>query len=123
MYSTIVVTASAVRLTKDPVLREVNGYVLADTAIAATEISKNGQKRTTYIDITVFGKLATYLANNATKGTIISILSGKLKSNEWVDETTNKKKQKHSLLVNGLVILAQPGHMNYGQNRLPSRTK
>lgn len=62
------------RVSKEPELRySTDGKAYVNFSIATDEPNYNGQERTTFIDVVVFGKAAETHAQNITKGLMISI--------------------------------------------------
>lgn len=98
------------RLTKSPVLSRTNsGTSVCNARLAANRRIKNGSTFTdkpVFIDITVWGKTAEFVANNAIQGTKLSI-EGELDMDEWTDET-GQKHSKNKINCEHVEIVSQP---------------
>jgi len=83
-------------LTRDPELKHVgSGTALCKLGLACNRRYKlkDGEQReeTLFINVTVWGKAAEYVAENLSKGRPV-LVEGRLKSDEWEDKDTGKKR-------------------------------
>lgn len=96
--SDINVVVMAGRLCTDPVLRFTNdGMAVANLRLASNRKRKD-REDVTYIDITVFGKLAESVAEHRRKGDQISV-NGPLSLQQWEDKD-GAKHSKHFIIAN-----------------------
>jgi len=108
------------RLTRDAELKySQDGKPILKIGLACSE--KFGDKETQlFIDATVFGKQAEIINEWAgTKGTQI-FLSGKLQTEQWVDQQSGEKRSKISMIVEGFDFVSKPkdsGDNDRSQNR------
>lgn len=89
------------RLTADPVVKDVNGTLVCNFSVANNEVRKvkdsnEKQEIVHFFDCIVWDSAAKYLAENAKKGTKLS-LEGKIRQERW--EKDNKKMSKVVLRV------------------------
>lgn len=100
-------------LTRDPEIR----YATNGTAIATTSIATNhnwtteaGEKKeeVMFIELVCFGRSAGNFAQYAKKGTEVMI-DGRLQLQTWDDKTTQAKRQKHQIVVNGFHLCGRRG--------------
>lgn len=99
-----------------------SGVPIANLGVAVNNRTKRGEDwvdEPCFIDVTVFGKRAEWLAGNLTKGTKVGV-SGKLVMDQWEDRTTGQKRSKVKI-IGDITLLGrqqlegqQPN--NYGQN-------
>lgn len=85
------------RLTRDPELRYVqSGTALCKFALAVSRKyrTKSGEQRedTLFINVTCWDKTAEYVGETYKKGRPVYV-EGKLKSDEWDDKQTGKKRR------------------------------
>ena len=73
------------RLTKDPETKETSGGMIAKFSVACDNDDRD--KTTTFLNCTVFGKQAEFVAKYLTKGRLVEIV-GALKSNKGNDGNT-----------------------------------
>jgi single-strand DNA-binding protein len=99
-------------LTRDIELKySQSGSAIANTAIATTrKFTVNGEKKeeTCFIDITFFGRSAEVANQYLRKGSKI-LAEGRLKFDQWVDQTTGQKRSKHSVIVETMQMLDSKG--------------
>lgn len=85
-------------------------YTPTGTAIAEIGLAINeeyqGKKKTIYIDIIAFAKIAENAGKYLTKGAHI-LLTGKLQFDEWTDKETNQRRNKIRLLANNILFLSK----------------
>lgn len=91
------------RLTKDNNLSQVGNYTVLKNTIATTSKSANKEK-TTFIDITAWGKIAESINAFTVKGNQIAI-KGRLESENWIDKYSDKKRSKVILVVEKVKFL------------------
>lgn len=77
------------RLTRDPVLRQANGVPVATFTLAIDRACK-GEKRTDFIDIVAWDKLAGWCTNWLEKG-VMAIVTGRIQSRSWQDRAGNHR--------------------------------
>ncbi len=85
-------------LTRDPEVRFTpKGSAVADISIAVNRVytADNGEKReeVTYVDVTLWGKLAELVGKYLTKGAPFYI-EGRLQLDSWEDKATGQKRSK-----------------------------
>lgn len=86
-------------LTRDPELKHVgtNETALCKLGLAVNRKykMKNGEQKeeTLFIEITVWGKAAEYAAEHLQKGRAV-LVEGRLKSDEWEDKDSGKKRSR-----------------------------
>ena len=74
------------------------GKAVANTAIAV-ESGFGDNKRTDFINLVAFGKLAEVVAQNLTKGSQVAI-TGELRINSYEDKQGNKKRAEQVVVSN-----------------------
>ena len=90
------------RMTRDPELRHTNsGIAVASFTIAVEDDfkDKDGNKKTIFIDCTVWRGLAETVAKYFAKGRM-AIISGKLDIREWTDKEGNKRRSAEVVAEN-----------------------
>lgn len=79
------------RLTRDPEIKETpNGKVVCNASIAVGMLPQNGQDKTSFVDLTVWGKAAETLAQYQRKGGQI-LIDGHLEQQTWTDKDGGKR--------------------------------
>lgn len=95
-------------LTHDIELRYTgSGTAIANTAIATSrKFMVNGEKKeeTCFVDITFFGRSAEVANQYLQKGSKI-LVEGRLKFEQWVDQTSGQKRSKHTIIVETMQML------------------
>lgn len=91
-------------LTRDVEVRHIaSGTVVADASVAVSERKKNKDgswgETTSFIDVTLWGKLAESFAASAKKGAGVFV-AGKLKQESWVDKASGQKRSKLKVEAN-----------------------
>ena len=86
------------RLTRDPELKYISsGRALCKLSIANSRFykDKNGERKedTSFIDATVWDKMAEYVGERLKKGRPV-LIEGRLKSDSWEDKTSGQKRTK-----------------------------
>lgn len=96
-------------LTRDPEFKTTNsGTSVAQIGLAINQtFSKNGEKKeeTTFVDITLWGKLAD-LANQYLKKGNPVFIEGRLRNESWVDKETGKKRSKMTVVGDSIQFLS-----------------
>lgn len=91
-------------LTQDPELRYTpSGQPVTDLNIAINEHGKGG-KKTTYVEVTVWGKNAENCCEYLQKGACAHI-EGKLKLDQWKDKDTGKQRSKLGVVANFVTFI------------------
>lgn len=106
-------------LGKDPELRYTpDGLAILSFSIATTEYfnDKSGSKteRTTWHNITVFGKMGQSIANYLTKGKQVFI-EGKIRNSSY-DDKEGIKRYKTDIVASNIVLLGAKGSGGGGDN-------
>ncbi len=84
------------RLTRDPELRTIpSGTPVADFGLAA-DSGWGENKKTCFVDVTVWGKQAEFVAKYFKKGDGIH-LDGRLELEQWEDKDSHEKRSKHKI--------------------------
>ncbi|AII15011.1 single-stranded DNA binding protein [Campylobacter iguaniorum] len=115
MFNKVVLVGN---LTRDIELRYAqSGSAIGNTAIAVTRkfSGANGEKReeTCFIDITFFGRQAEIANQYLSKGSKV-LVEGRLKLDQWQDQSGNAR-SKHSITVENMEMLgAQGGSQSQG---------
>lgn len=99
------------RLTKDPELR----YTQTETAVASFRIavdrdvkSKDGERKTDFIDCVAWRKTGEFVSNYFHKGSV-AIVSGRLEIREWTDKDGNRRTSAEINAENVYFGEAKPG--------------
>ena len=101
-YNKVIIGGTLVR---DPELRYTpGGTAVCEFGIAINErwTDRDGgkQERTTFADVTAFGRTAEVIAEYFRKGGQIMI-EGKLQTDEWQDKNSGQKRSKLKVVANG----------------------
>jgi single-strand DNA-binding protein len=109
MYNKIILVGN---LTRDIELKYAQGgSAIANTAIATSrKFTVNGEKKeeTCFVDITFFGRSGEIANQYLRKGSKI-LVEGRLKFDQWVDQTSGQKRSKHSVIVETMQMLDSRG--------------
>ncbi len=105
-------------LGKDPELRYTpDGMAILKFSMATTEYSKDasGEKteRTTWHNITVFGKTAQNISNYLTKGKQVFI-EGRINTYSYEDKETGEKRYRTEIIANNVTLLGKKGDSGEG---------
>lgn len=97
------------RLTRDPDLKYVgSGKAVCKLGLAVTRTYKTreGERRedTTFVDVTVWDKLAEYIGQNYKKGRPVMV-EGNLRSDSWEDKQTGQKRTKLEVIASSVQAL------------------
>lgn len=108
-------------LTRDPEVRYTpKGTAVCDIAIAINRISTSdsGEKReeVTYVDITLWTKLAELAGQYLKKGRSVYI-EGRLQLDSWDDKTTGKKQYKMRVIGESMQFLGGPRDGGGGEDQ------
>lgn len=114
------------RLTKDiqeGMLRHIgaNNTAVLDISIGVSESVKQNEQyvdKPNFFDITVWGKLAEFVAKYATKGQQLGI-SGRLQQQTWQDKTTGQNRSKVVIVAEEIQLLRRPGDGNQQNDQPP----
>lgn len=95
-------------LTKDPEVRQTpKGTSVGDISIAINRNwTENGERReeTTFVGVTLWGKLAEIVQQYARKGNPIYI-EGRLTQDSWEDKDTGQKRTKTKVIAENVQLL------------------
>ncbi len=96
-------------LTRDPEIRYTpKGTTLADIGLAINRIWKNdeGEKQedTTFVDVTLWGKLAEVAEKYLKKGEPV-LVEGRLQLDSWDDKQTGQKRSRLRVVAENLQML------------------
>ncbi|MFY9142103.1 single-stranded DNA-binding protein [Sulfuricurvum sp.] len=109
MFNKIILVGN---LTRDIELKYAQGgSAIANTAIATSrKFTVNGEKKeeTCFVDITFFGRSGEVANQYLRKGSKI-LVEGRLKFDQWVDQTSGQKRSKHSVIVETMQMLDSRG--------------
>jgi len=105
------------RLTRDPELKQLSsGTQLAKFGFVHSRKFK-GEEHPMFIDVTVWGQSAEYVAQNLTKGDKV-MLRGRLEQETWDDKQTGAKRSKHTMTAHNVNALEWPDD---GQQAAPKK--
>lgn len=97
-------------LTRDPELKYLpSGSAIANFGLAINRTwTKDGQKQeeVTFVDITLFGKVAEVAGQYVRKGQPL-LVEGRLKTEEWTDKTSGQKRSKLVVIGENIQLLAR----------------
>lgn len=98
------------RLTLDPEVRQVNNSVFCKFSIAINREVRGfkdteGHTEVTFVEIESWGKVASAAGQYLQKGSPVYV-SGRLKNSEWIDNQTNQKRQKLSVVAEMIQFLS-----------------
>jgi single-strand DNA-binding protein len=109
MFNKIILVGN---LTRDIELKYAQGgSAIANTAIATSrKFTVNGEKKeeTCFVDITFFGRSGEVANQYLRKGSKI-LVEGRLKFDQWVDQSSGQKRSKHSVIVETMQMLDSRG--------------
>ena len=111
-------------ITRDPELKFMpNGNAVCDFSIAINEQwnddAGNKKEKTTFIDITAFGKTAEVISKHHQKGDAIYI-AGKLDQQTWEDKQTGAHRSKIRIVANSFEFLKTRRDDEGGERQKPS---
>lgn len=72
-------------LGKEPNVREFNGTAVVDFSLASNRFVK-GEAVTTWVKVTIWGKMATVCAERLKKGNKVAVTTSRIKAEAWVAE-------------------------------------
>ncbi len=114
MFNKIILVGN---LTRDIELKYAQGgSAIANTAIATSrKFTVNGEKKeeTCFVDITFFGRSGEVANQYLRKGSKI-LVEGRLKFDQWVDQSSGQKRSKHSVIVETMQMLDSRGEASQG---------
>jgi single-strand DNA-binding protein len=88
-------------LTRDVQLRYTqSGTAIADIGVAVNNREKDGDEwvnKPCFLDVTVFGKRAEWIASNLQKGEKVGV-TGRLVMDQWTDKNTGQNRIKHKVV-------------------------
>ncbi len=97
-------------LTRDPEQKFLpSGSAIANFGLAINRTwTKDGQKQeeVTFVDITLFGKVAEVAGQYVRKGQPL-LVEGRLKTEEWTDKTSGQKRSKLVVIGENIQLLAR----------------
>lgn len=107
-------------LTRTPELRTTpGGAQVTDITLAVNDKYKDGQgnwqERTTFVDITVWGKQAETLCRWKKQGDAL-LVEGRLQQDKWVDKETGKNRTKLKVVANNFSFVGRGGGDGGGGN-------
>ncbi len=99
-------------LTRDPEVRYTpKGTAVCDLGLATNRVfsGENGEKReeTTFVDVTLWGKIAELAGQYLSKGRPVFI-EGRLKYDTWDDKTSGQKRSKLSVVGETMQFIGAP---------------
>lgn len=100
-------------LTRDPELRSTpGGTQVTEISLAVndnyTDSQGQRQERTTFVDITVWGKQAETLCRWKKKGDPL-LVEGRLQMDEWTDKQSGEKRKKLKVVATGFTFVGRGG--------------
>lgn len=96
-------------VTRDPEVRYTpKGTAVTEVGLAVNRVftAENGERReeTTFVDVTVWGRLAEIAGDYAKKGRPV-FFEGRLQLDTWDDKQTGQKRSKLRVVAENLVLL------------------
>ncbi len=92
-------------LTRDPELKYTqDGLAIANCSIAVNKRQTNKEDKTTFVDLTFFGKQAETVNQYLSKGSKI-LVNGELNQDTWNDKTTGQLRSRHYMIVDQMTML------------------
>lgn len=82
-------------LGQDPEKSEANGTTVVKLSVATTELVKDGEKKTEWHKVTVWGKAAESAAKYLKKGSKV-LVEGRLRTTSWEQDLGDGQKVKKS---------------------------
>ena len=118
--NTVTITGN---LTADPELRTTpSGMEICNLRVAVNGRRKEGDNwvdKPNFFDVTVFGGRGKSCAEHLAKGRPIAV-NGRLDWSEWVDEDTQKKRSKVTIIADNIQFLGSgTGQQNTGNQNPP----
>lgn len=112
------------RLTKEPELKQTqSGSSLVQFSIATSKKWKdangNPQEKTEFHNMVAWRKLADIIGQYLHKGSQVFI-QGSLETQSWDDKESGQKRYRTQIVVNDLIMLAQPKNMQNQNNNQQS---
>jgi single-strand DNA-binding protein len=95
------------RLVRDPEMKQASMKV-CNFSIATSKKKKDGTEKTEFHNLVAFNKTAELVANYLKKGSQCYV-QGELQTDNWVDQQTQKKMYKTSIVVNNVQFLDPKG--------------
>lgn len=99
-------------MTRDPEIRTTaNGKRVTDITIAVNERVQRGDKwedDTTFVDVTVWEKMAEMIERFGGKGKSI-LIEGRLRLDKWQDKTTGENRSKLKVIATGVTFMSGSG--------------
>lgn len=103
-------------VTRDIEVRQTpNGTAVADIGLAINRKSKEGQEETTFVDVTLWGRVAEVVGQYSGKGQPLFV-EGRLQMDTWEDKESGAKRSKLKVVGENIQLL---GSKNEGQVREP----
>jgi single-strand DNA-binding protein len=105
-------------LTRDPEVKHTpSGKVVAELGFAINRVWYNDQNQkqedTTFVDVTLWGRLAEIAQQYLTKGSQ-AYIEGRLQLDTWDDKATGQKRSKMRVLGESLQLLGSKGSAGGG---------
>ena len=105
-------------LTRDPEVKHTpSGKVVAELGFAINRVWYNDQNQkqedTTFVDVTLWGRLAEIAQQYLTKGSQ-AYIEGRLQLDTWDDKATGQKRSKMRVLGESLQLLGAKGSSSGG---------
>lgn len=99
------VVALTGNVTRDPRLRSAGETSVLDFGLAFDESrrGKDGQRRSGFVDVAVFGRYAEAMAQYVAKGDLVGV-TGRLRWEEWEDKSTGARRTKLSVVATELTL-------------------
>lgn len=112
------------RLTKEPELKQTqSGSSLVQFSIATSKKWKdangNPQEKTEFHNMVAWRKLADIIGQYLHKGSQVFI-QGSLETQSWDDKQSGQKRYRTQIVVNDLIMLAQPKNLQNQNNNQQS---
>jgi single-strand DNA-binding protein len=99
-------------LTKEPDFRRTaKGSPICDLTVAVNHRGSNGQEKTSFIEITVWGKTAENCRQYLSKGSKIYV-EGYLDQDRWQDRNTGANKSKLKIVAEKVLFLSSGNSRN-----------
>lgn len=120
-------------LTRDPEFKNIGTTNVCNFGLAINRVKQGGQKETTFIEVSAFGRTADNIAKYFNKGKMI-LIQGRLHLDIWTDTNTQQQRTKLKVVAERFFFCggntqqspqnasAQYGAPQQGYNQNPAQT-
>jgi len=112
-------------LTRDPELKQTKSQTsVADLGLALNRVwtDESGERRdeVTFVDVTVWGRIAENAAKYLRKGRSV-LVEGRLQMDSWQDAQTGQNRTRLRVVAETLQFLGSPNAADGSERRVPER--